>query len=64
VCRMAETIEQIRERALAKAERLGHDMQVLAGGPDTAFYTWRSANRRHCIDNPVPHGSRDIKMAN
>ena len=38
---MAETFEQIRERALAKAERLGHDMEALAGGPDTAFYTCR-----------------------
>jgi len=38
---MAETFEQIRERALAEAARLGHEMEALAGGPDTAFYTCR-----------------------
>jgi hypothetical protein len=38
---MAETFEQIRERALAKAAQLGHEMEGLAGGPDTAFFTCR-----------------------
>jgi hypothetical protein len=38
---MPETVEEILKRALAKAEGLGHDMEALAGGPDTAFYTCR-----------------------
>lgn len=38
---MAETFEQILDRALSKATDFGHDMQLLASGRDTAFYVCR-----------------------
>jgi hypothetical protein len=51
MCRMGETVEQIGERALAKAERLGHDMEALASGLNTGFDTCRRCRLSFTIGN-------------